>query len=169
MSSARPARLVGSSHRLTEAAAALEKIGGSALAAITLGRRGPGRPRARGAKRPKPGSKLWTQSRGCVLRRQVGDARRCELPAAPVGRSGIGRPIFGRGFVYQSRSEPHLRRAASGCGSFPAAGATLPADVVAELASLASPAPPSGGIARGGRVAAYPAERKRQSERRSTT
>jgi hypothetical protein len=43
------------------------------------------------------------------------------------------------------------------------------ADVVAELASLASPAPPSGGIARGGRVAAYPAERKRQSERRSTT
>src|SRR4030081_1695927 len=40
------------------------------------------------------------------------------------------------------------------------------ADVVAELASLASPAPPSGGIARGGRVAAYPAERKRQSERR---
>lgn len=37
--------LVDEHHRLTEAAAALEKIGGSALAAIAPGRRGPGRPR----------------------------------------------------------------------------------------------------------------------------
>jgi hypothetical protein len=39
-------------------------------------------------------------------------------------------------------------------------------NVVSYLASLASPAPPSGGIARGGRVAAYPAER---TDRRSAS
>jgi hypothetical protein len=42
--------LVDEYHRLTEAAAALEKIGGSALAAIVPGRRGPGRPRGSGRK-----------------------------------------------------------------------------------------------------------------------
>jgi hypothetical protein len=83
--------------------------------------------------------------------------------------AGEGDGANGRGTRYQSR----FGDAPATCGQWarpvPVAGATLPADVVAELASLASPAPPSGGIARGGRVAAYPAERKRQSERRSTT
>src|SRR6202043_4042466 len=59
--------------------------------------------------------------------------------------------------------ETHLRRAASGRGPSLRPVLRSLADVVAELAFLASPAPPSGGIARGGRVAAYPAERKRQS------
>jgi hypothetical protein len=47
--------LVDEYHRLTEAAAALEKIGGSALAALTPGRRGPGRPRGSGRKAPRIG------------------------------------------------------------------------------------------------------------------
>jgi hypothetical protein len=42
--------LVDEHHRLTEAAAALEKVGGSALAAIAPGQRGPGRPRGSGRK-----------------------------------------------------------------------------------------------------------------------
>jgi hypothetical protein len=42
--------LVDEYHRLTEAVAALEKVGGAALATIAPGRRGPGRPRGSGRK-----------------------------------------------------------------------------------------------------------------------
>jgi hypothetical protein len=49
--------LVDEYQRLTEAAAALEKVGGSALATIVPGRRGPGRPRGSGRKATVPSGK----------------------------------------------------------------------------------------------------------------
>jgi hypothetical protein len=73
--------LVDEYHRLTEAAAALEKIGGSALAAITPGRRGPGRPRGSGRKATGTGAKASGSKRG----------RPSTKPARPPAKRRAGR------------------------------------------------------------------------------
>ncbi len=72
--------LVNEYHRLTEAAAALEKIGGSALAAITPGRRGPGRPRGSGRK-----AKIGVKAAG----RKPG--RPATKPGRPAAKRRAGR------------------------------------------------------------------------------
>jgi hypothetical protein len=66
--------------RLTEAAAALEKIGGSALAAIVPGRRGPGRPR---------GSRRTTTGASAKAGRKPG--RPASKPGRPAAKRRAGR------------------------------------------------------------------------------
>jgi hypothetical protein len=66
--------------RLTEAAAALEKIGGSALATIVPGRRGPGRPR--GARRAPTGASAKGGRK---------PARAAAKPSRPAAKRRAGR------------------------------------------------------------------------------
>jgi hypothetical protein len=67
-------------HRLTEAAAALEKIGGSALAAIVPRRRGPGRP---------PGSRRTTTGASAKGGRKPG--RTVAKTGRPAAKRRAGR------------------------------------------------------------------------------
>ena len=73
--------LVDEYHRLTEAAAALEQIGASALAAITTGRRGPGRPRGSGRKATEIGVKAAGRKPG----------RPATKPGRPAPKRRAGR------------------------------------------------------------------------------
>jgi hypothetical protein len=97
--------LVDEHHRLTEAVAALEKIGGSALAAIAPRRRGPGRPRGSGrnaagtsakASRRKPGRPATKPGPPAAKRRagrrKGSGTRAAEALAFVQGRPGITIP-----------------------------------------------------------------------------
>jgi hypothetical protein len=78
LSELRPA--VDEHRRLTEAVAALEKIGGSAIAAIVPGRRGPGRPR---------GSRRTTTGASTKGGRKPG--RAAAKPSRPAAKRRAGR------------------------------------------------------------------------------
>jgi hypothetical protein len=97
--------LVDEHHRLTEAAAALERIGGSAVSAITSVRRGPGRPRGSGRKTTgtsatasgrKPGRPAAKPGRAATKRRagrrKGSGTRAAEALAFVKGQPGITIP-----------------------------------------------------------------------------
>jgi hypothetical protein len=73
--------LVDEHHRLTEAAAALERIGGSAVSAIASVRRGPGRPRGSGRKATATSTKASGRKPG----------RPAAKPGRPATRRRAGR------------------------------------------------------------------------------
>jgi hypothetical protein len=84
LSELRPA--VEEHHRLTEAAAALEKIGGAALAAIVPRRRGPGRPRGSGRKATGTSAKASGRKPGLPAAKPARPA--AKRRAGPRKRSG---------------------------------------------------------------------------------
>jgi hypothetical protein len=97
--------LVDEHHRLTEAAAALERIGGSAVSAIVPGRRRPGRPPGSGRKATgtsakasgrKPGRPA-AKAGGAATKRRVGrrkgsGTRAAEALSFVKGQPGITIP-----------------------------------------------------------------------------